>query len=119
MQRDREYTPAAKESELPLFAGMMDSAVTASMVEPPPKPESTQDKELRRVTGRLAESILQFFDAHQVGEQFHAADLHQFVSDRIGAAPGSADRVMRQLRSAGQLNYEVVNRAKSLYRKVG
>ena len=32
-----------------------------------------------------------------------------------GTAPASADRVMRNLKKAGKINYEVVNRAKSLY----
>ncbi|MFN3192695.1 MAG: hypothetical protein ACE361_19440 [Aureliella sp.] len=79
--------------------------------------ESEQDRQLKRVTGRLAGVIQSFFDAHQIGEEFHAADLHEFVGSRIQAAPGSADRIMREMRRAGQINYVVAKRSKSLYRK--
>ena len=84
-----------------------------------PLKQRKQDVELKRVTGRLAESIELFFTALQTGETFHAEQLHEFVTNRLGKfqSPESATRVMRSMRQAGQINYELVNRRKSLYRK--
>ncbi len=77
-----------------------------------------QEGQLQRVTDRIGRLIVQFFDAHQVGETFHAEDLRKHVDARMVTAPGSSDRVMRSLRLRGVVNYEVVNRRESLYRKL-
>lgn len=83
----------------------------------PSKPESEQDRQLRRVTGSIAEHIQAFFDLRRDGEEFHAVDLHGYVQSAAQIAPASADRVMREMRRLGQINYSVVNRRQSLYRK--
>lgn len=105
-----DYAPTVLDDELPLFSN--------TPTTPKAKPESEQTKQLKRVTGRIASVIQLFFDSHQVGEEFYAADLHSFVQSHAQVAPGSADRVMRSMKKAEQINYELVNRAKSLYRKV-
>ena len=79
--------------------------------------ETSQAKELLRVSDRLRDAIYLFFDSHQVGEEFYAENLRKFVSDRVQVAPGSADRVMRDMRKRGLINYSVVSRSKSLYVK--
>ncbi len=103
---DYEYAPRPNVEELPLFSRPFETK------------RSEQQTQLRRVTGNIADLILEFFEGYQVGEMFHAGDLHKFVSNRASVSPASSDRVMRQLRLAGQVHYEVVNRAASLYRKV-
>lgn len=70
---------------------------------------------LRDVSERLAPTILEFCREH-VGKQFFADDLRKYVRHKVGScAPGSADRVLRDLRQRGELEYSVVNRRKSLY----
>lgn len=74
------------------------------------------DEHLGRVSVRIANAIVAFC-VEQLGRQFHADDLRQYVRAAVGEiAPGSADRVLRDLRQHGALNYEVVSRSKSLYR---
>lgn len=104
---DEPYSNSVRESfdDLPLFR----QSITA--------PHNRQSAELERVRGKTADLIEQFFMCYQVGETFHAGDLHKFVSARAPIAPASADRVMRAMRRAGQVAYEVIDRSQSLYRK--
>lgn len=96
--------------DLPLFAGVP--------ADPPTSQPSRQEIELKRVKSKTSDWIKQFFDAHQLGEQFHAEDLHNFVKAKANVAPASADRIMRDMKRSGEINYEVVNRSQSLYRKL-
>jgi hypothetical protein len=74
------------------------------------------DEHLSAVASRLSETIVDFCN-ERVGETFFADDLRRYVVDRAGhTAPGSADRILRELRARGALGYVVLNRAKSLYR---
>jgi len=81
----------------------------------------TQDTEPKRVALNLSQSIVCFWRTKMAwpeSEQrrFTANELRQYVNHyNYGTAPASADRVMRNLKKAGKINYEVVNRAKSLY----
>lgn len=78
-----------------------------------------QSVELKRVSSRISRFVVDFFESLETGSQFHAADLKQFVADKNeNIAPGSPDRIMRDLRKRGIINYELVSRPKSLYRKV-
>ena len=79
---------------------------------------ATQEAKLRRCKSKLQAAIMEFFDRLSVGDEFRGEFLRSFVADRIqGLAPGSSDRVMRAMRKDGLVNYEVVNRANSLYCK--
>lgn len=70
---------------------------------------------LDRVYSRIAVHIMAFHDEHQ-GKYFRAEDLRQYVLDREPSiAPGSPDRILREMRLKGVLSYEVVNRRASLY----
>jgi DNA-binding PadR family transcriptional regulator len=72
-------------------------------------------QDLTRVTERIRAAILAF--AQQSAPEFHAEDLRRFVRQRCGEiAPGSADRILRHLRSARIVNYELVSRKQSRYR---
>ena len=78
---------------------------------------SNQQLELFRVTDRIGELVIEFFDSVAIGGTFHAEDLRAFVDSHCKSAPGSADRVMRSLRKKGLINYTVINRTYSLYRR--
>ena len=77
-----------------------------------------QEQQLARVTGALGRAILSFcrsrWNTKQV--EFHADELREWVAARCPAAPASADRVLRGLRRAGLVAYEILNRRASLYR---
>ncbi len=88
------------------------------------------DQELERVGLNLNQVIVSFWKLRVKGlganglllntgvdaNRFTANELRQFVQHHnFGTAPASADRVMRNLKKAGKINYEVVNRSKSLY----
>lgn len=73
---------------------------------------------LAAVRQRIAPAIFGFCWANR-GCEFHADDLRQHVAQATGgAAPASADRVLRDLRQRGVINYEVVSRKDSRYRIV-
>jgi hypothetical protein len=76
------------------------------------------DENLQRVALNLGQSIVHFWQIKMStpGRRFTATELRQYVQkNNFGTAPASADRVLRNLRKAGKLNYAVVNRAASLY----
>jgi hypothetical protein len=76
--------------------------------------EATQQAEnLERVSSRIARAIVTFCSEHK---RFHADELRKFVIDQTGiAAPASADRVLRNLRQRGWLDYKILSRSESLY----
>lgn len=84
------------------------------VVREPAKDE--QSRQLERVKGSIAAVILDFFATKKVGEHFFASDVHSFVRSKASIAPASADRVMRDLRQSGEVNYVVVSRSRSEYR---
>ena len=51
--------------------------------------------------------------------EFHGSELYRYVLNHEAVAPDTPRRVLSLLREHGQLDYEVVNRAKSLYRILG
>jgi hypothetical protein len=79
---------------------------------------------LERVSGKIAAEVLHFCAGRvrSVGQPenvlgaFHLEELTRWVRARIGIAPDSPGRILRMLRQAGQIRYEVLNRRKSLYR---
>lgn len=81
----------------------------------PPPSAHEQEQQLQRVTGRIGASVLRFCRS-RIGSTFTAADLAGHVVSECGGAPGSADRVMRDLRRKGLVDVELVDRAASLYR---
>lgn len=75
-----------------------------------------QQEQLSRVRERIQNLVISFIKNVGTGNQFHADQLREWVSDRVAVAPGSADRILRDLRQRGYLNYSILNRKKSLYR---
>ena len=78
------------------------------------------ESNLERVSERIAGAIMQFRQNCAVynRDEFRAEDLRMFVFRSCCGhmAPGSADRVLRSLRSQKKLDYVVVNRRQSIYR---
>jgi hypothetical protein len=82
-----------------------------------PRPLSEQGANLHRVSKAIAPHVLEFCrERLSSAPNFHAYELNSFVNERCYGAPGSADRILRQLRHKGFVRYEVVDRAKSHYR---
>ena len=77
--------------------------------------QAIQPRELARCKAVIAPLILKFFSLRAEGEQFHMADLTRFVNSHVTIAPDSAGRILRDMRQAGELNYQVVDRRNSLY----
>ena len=74
-----------------------------------------QAKELRRVRRNLSDLVLQFCSERE-STSFVGEDLENYVrSFGIRIAPGSALRILRLLKKAGRVDYEVVNRSTSRY----
>lgn len=77
---------------------------------------STQAEHLASVSSRIGDAIIEFA-RRRVGCEWHADDLREHVTRTVGTvAPGSADRVLRDLRQRGAIEYVVVSRAASRYR---
>jgi hypothetical protein len=79
---------------------------------------SEQTQQLARVGGAIGATILAFAEQRieSLRTTFYADDLRRFVAKKHTVAPGSADRVLRQLRAKGKLGYTLLDRASSLYR---
>jgi hypothetical protein len=75
--------------------------------------DNQQRKQLRRCTSALGNAILDFC---RVKKTFHMDELQRWVTSKVHSAPSSTDRVLRELRKQGQLDYEVVSRKDSLYK---
>lgn len=76
---------------------------------------SEQTDNLERVLTRIAAAIIEFFGRTQ--DTFFAEEMREYVERTVGRiAPGSPDRVMRDLRQRGLIDYEVLSRAASKYR---
>jgi hypothetical protein len=78
---------------------------------------STQEQEIARVRSRIGRAVQAFVlrRAKESNAYFYAEELRAAVDAVAPGAPGSPDRILRDLRQRGFLNYEVVNRAASLY----
>jgi hypothetical protein len=78
--------------------------------------DEEQPEQLERVSVRIGKSVLSFCES-RVGQEFHADELRDFVMATCAPiAPASPDRVLRDLRKRGELDYEIVNRRQSKYR---
>ncbi len=74
--------------------------------------------ELARVGGDLGDTILAFVTDRLASRkpQFHMFDLLEHVAGKGHVvAPDSPGRILRLLKGAGRVDYNVVNRSSSLY----
>lgn len=80
---------------------------------------SSTNPNLVPVRASVGNAIQLFYDNRLKGGMpfFRADDLRVFVEAATGkTAPASADRILRDMRQDGKINYEVTDRAKSLYK---
>jgi hypothetical protein len=76
---------------------------------------STQTTQLKRVRSLIGDLVIDFC-SNRVGKEFYGWELTTFVADRVThVAPGSSDRILRDLRQSGEVAYTVVSRAQSRY----
>ncbi len=80
----------------------------------------TQNTNIARVRAELEPAIRDYHSVLQNHNPFHAQDLRDYVDEFTSNvhAPASAQRIMQLLRRAGVMDYEVINRRKSLYQFV-
>jgi hypothetical protein len=80
---------------------------------------SEQRQNIERVGEAISQLVIAFLRSH-IGKEFHVESLRQFVYSNVDGyvAPASPDRILRDLRQKGKVNYEVVSRSKSLYRAI-
>lgn len=70
------------------------------------------------------QAVIEFVKARLIDSEnngaFTADQLRFYVNNNVeaGVSPSSADRILRKARQAGELDYIVLNRGKSLYRAV-
>lgn len=77
----------------------------------------SQTAELSRVTNNIRGHIIAFAKERLTwGQpQFRMPELHDYIRKNARIAPASPDRVLRQLRKEGKVNYRVVSLAASQY----
>jgi hypothetical protein len=82
--------------------------------------ESGTHGELKRVFGKIGESILDFYQTKMTlepgtGRQFHLVDLYHHVKQAVEVSPNSSARILQYMRREGIVNYVVLSRSESLY----
>ena len=79
---------------------------------------SEQDDNLERVKSKIGKAIIAFIThvyATRTDRRFHMNELATHVSTETHTAPASPDRILRELRRDGLVDYVVVSRKNSLY----
>ena len=97
-----------------MTAPAQQSLLTWTPPQPSPR-ASEQGRQIARVSGKIAESVIAFCRLH-VGETFIGVELCDYVRARCGGSPESALRVMRDLRKQGVIAAPNGSRSKSIYR---
>lgn len=74
--------------------------------------------ERQRVAANIGAVVLAFCKERLEAKRadFHMHELTAYVQARHASAPASADRILRLLREARLVDYEVKDRSRSLYR---
>ncbi len=81
-------------------------------------PQNEQDRQLARVSSRIERAVWAYVDAVPMGGRFLGHELDRWVCGQACATPGSATRILRNLRAKGVINYRVSNRAKAEYERL-
>ena len=79
-----------------------------------PAATQTGERELARVDEAVRSWVLLFCRQH-LFDTFRMGDLTSFVQVRTRCAPDSPGRILRLLRKAGTVRYDLVSRRESLY----
>lgn len=95
----------------------VDTSAPASTARPH---DPEQPAELKRVSGRIGPAVLAVLARWCATGRvtFRMSDLHEAVSAEVGGyvAPGSTERIARQLRRTGEARVVLLSRSESLYR---
>ena len=77
----------------------------------------SQLEHLTRVKNNIGDLVEEFVKWRWSTNQprFYMRSLHDFIFHRTNTAPASPDRVLRQLRAQGRINYKVIDRKASCY----
>jgi hypothetical protein len=75
-----------------------------------------QRQNIERVNTAIASLVVAFL-RRNMNQEFHVESLRQYVFSNVQGyvAPASPDRILRDLRQKGVIDYRVVNRRQSLY----
>lgn len=76
----------------------------------------TGKESLKRVRSKLESEVIYFWELRRIGETFHMHDIGDFIN--FECAPDSPGRIMRLLKREDVIDYVVVSRKDSLYRKL-
>lgn len=80
---------------------------------------SDNSEHLARVASSIGETVIAFVRGIGAGGRFYASALRDYVTDRHPCiAPESPGRILRELKRRGDVHYELVSRAESLYEVV-
>jgi len=77
-----------------------------------------QAQQLARVSSRIERAVLAYVTALPIGAEFLGHELDRYACGQACCTPGSATRILRNLRRKGLLNYIVSNRAQARYRRL-
>lgn len=83
-----------------------------------PRHDPNQPAQLARVRHGIASAVQDFHNSIKHGQTCHLSELSEYVKAQTGCNPNSPDRILRDLRQHGVLNYEVVSRTRSEYRSL-
>ena len=75
--------------------------------------DSPEDRE--RVKQKIGGLILRFYELHREKPVFHGTELYNFIIAQAHVAPSSAERILRQMRKDGLLDYVVIDRSAGEY----
>ena len=77
----------------------------------------SQLEHLTRVKNNIGDLVEEFVNWRWSTNQprFYMRSLHDFIFRRTNTAPASPDRILRQLRAQGKINYKVIDRKASCY----
>lgn len=79
--------------------------------------DAAQTEQLQRVKSNIAPLILAWFEGQKSGDEFYISEPTLYVwKTAPWVAPDSPRRVMAALKAEGKVNYELIDRAQSLYR---
>ena len=75
----------------------------------------SQDVELERVSLNIGDLVLGFVNRLPDGAQFQGWELEEHITKHRRITPGSATRILRDLRKQGMIDVSCIDRSTSTY----
>jgi hypothetical protein len=78
-----------------------------------------QAENISRVNSQIGKYVAAFLGA-RINKEFHGGELYMEVASKVDQyiAPDSPGRIMRDLKQRGVVDYELLDRRKSLYKSL-